>query len=165
MGNVHEAIEQGQVDDQTPRPRGLPNHKPVAGKAGRGKRSKLHRTLGNQRQGDLPKSSPFDGSRGIRRHGDEFRRQRRRPEEGYAIPLPEDLHHPRNRARPSRPASGGTDSHRTGLGKAMAPTSGNPKVSTKSGTEVLTPCRQKEEWQVWVCDGGTLSECGCTKGE
>ena len=25
VGNVHEAIEQGQVDDRTPRPRGLPN--------------------------------------------------------------------------------------------------------------------------------------------
>ena len=67
-------------------------------------------------------------------YGDEFRRERRRPEEGYAIPLPEDLHHPRNCARPSRPASGGTDSHRTGLGKAMAPTSENPKVSKKEQT-------------------------------
>ena len=38
-------------------------------------------------------------------------------------------------------------------------------VSTKSGTEVLTLCHQKEEWQVWVCDGGTLSEWECTKGK
>ena len=131
--NVHEAIEEGQVDDRPPRPRGLPNHKQAAVKAGRGKRSKLHSTLGNQRQGDLLESSHLDGSRGIRRHGDGVRRQRR-PEEGYAIPLPKDLHHPQIRARPSRPASGGTDSRRTGLGKAMAPTSGNPKVSKKEPT-------------------------------
>ena len=67
--NVHEAIKEGQVDDRSPRPRGLPNHKQAAVKARRGKRSKLHSTLGNQRQGDLLKSSPLDGSRGIRRHG------------------------------------------------------------------------------------------------
>ena len=57
--NVHEAIEKGQVDDRPPRPRGLPNHKQAAVKAGRGKRSKLHSTLGNQRQGDLLESSPL----------------------------------------------------------------------------------------------------------
>ena len=96
--NVHEAIEEGQVNDRSPRPQGLPNHKQAAVKAGKGKRSKLHSTLGNQRQGDLLESSPLDGSRGIRRHGDGVRRQRRRPEEGYAIPLPEDLHHPWIRA-------------------------------------------------------------------
>ena len=93
--NVHEAIEGGQVNDRSPQPRGLPNHKQEAVKAGRGKRSKLHSTLGNQCQGDLLESSPVAGSRGIRMHGDGVRRQRRRPEEGYAIPLLEDLHHPR----------------------------------------------------------------------
>ena len=110
VGNVHEASEQGQVDDRTPRPWGLPNQKPAAGKAGRGKRSKLHSTRGNQQQGDHPESSPFDGSRAIWRHGDEFRRQRRRPEEGYAIPHPDDLHHPQNRAPipPGLPVEGQT---------------------------------------------------------
>ena len=108
--NVHEAIEERQVDDRSPRPRGLPNHKQAAVKTGRRKRSKLHSTLGNQSQGDLLERSPFDGSRGIRRHGDGFRRQRRRPEEGYAIPLPEDLHHPRIRAPvpPGLPVEGQT---------------------------------------------------------
>ena len=92
--NVHEAIEERQVDNRSPRPRGLPNHKQAAVKAGRRKKNKFHSTLGNQSQGDLLERSPFDGSRGTRRHGNGFRRQRRRPEEGYAIPLPEDLHHP-----------------------------------------------------------------------
>ena len=93
--HVHEAIEEKQVDDRSPRPRGLPNYKQAAVKAGRWKWSKLHSTLGNQSQGDLLERSPFDGSRGIRRHGDGFRRQWRRSEERYAIPLPEDLLHPR----------------------------------------------------------------------
>ena len=108
--HVHEAIEERQVDDRMPQPRGLPNHKQAAVKAGRRKRSKLHSTLGNQSQGDLLERSPFDGSRGIRRHGDGFRRQRRRPEERYAIPLPEDLHHPRIRAPvpPGLPVEGQT---------------------------------------------------------
>ena len=59
VGNVHETIEHGQVEDRTPRPRGLPNHKPAAGKAGRGKRSKLHSTLGNHCQGDPPRAAPL----------------------------------------------------------------------------------------------------------
>ena len=59
---VHEAIEERQIDDRSPRPRGLPNHKQAAVKAGRRRRSKLHSTLGNQSQGDLLERSPFDGS-------------------------------------------------------------------------------------------------------
>ena len=35
---------------------------------------------------------------------------------------------------PSRPANGGTGSRRTGSGKVMAPTSGNPKVRKKEPT-------------------------------
>ena len=64
--NVHEAVEERQVDDRSPRPRGLPYDKQAAVKAGGRKRSKLHRTPGNQSKGD--------GSRGIQRHGDGFRR-------------------------------------------------------------------------------------------
>ena len=107
---VHEVIEERQVNDRTPRPRGFLNHKQVAVKAGRQKRSKLHSTLGNQSQGDLLERSPLDRSRGIRRHGDGFRRQWRRPEERYAIPLPEDLHHPRIHAPipPGLPVEGQT---------------------------------------------------------
>ena len=104
------AIEKRQVDDRSPRPRDLPNHEQAAVKAGRRKWSKLHSTLGNQSQGDLLERSPPDGRRGIRRHGDGFRRQRRRPEERDAIPLPQDLHHPRTRAPvlPGPPAEGQT---------------------------------------------------------
>ena len=67
--HVHEAIAKRQVDDRSPRPRGLPNYKQAAVKAGRRKWSKLHSTLGNQSQGDLLERSPFGGSRGIRRNG------------------------------------------------------------------------------------------------
>ena len=110
VGHVHEAIEKRQVDDRSPRPQGLPNHKQAAVKAGRRKWSKLHSALGNQSQGDLLKRSPFDGRGGIRRHGDGFCRQRRRPEERDAIPLPQDLHHPQIRAPvpPGLPVEGQT---------------------------------------------------------
>ena len=45
--HVHEVIEKRQVDDRSPRPRGLPNYEQAAVKAGRRKWSQLHSTLGN----------------------------------------------------------------------------------------------------------------------
>ena len=45
--HVHKAIEMGEVDDWTPRPRGLPHYEQMAVEAWRRERSKLHSTLGN----------------------------------------------------------------------------------------------------------------------
>ena len=59
----------------------------------------------------------------------EVRREKECGNHTAAPPLPKDPH-PCN----SRPANGGTDSRRTGSGKGMAPTSGNPKVWKKEPT-------------------------------
>ena len=57
--------------------------------------------------------------------------------EGNAVSLLKHLHYPWIRARPSRPAIGGTDSRRTGSDEVKAHTSENPKALKKEPT----PCR------------------------
>ena len=64
MRHIDEAIEGREIYDRTPRPRGFSDHKQTAVEARGGKRSKLHRTLGNENLGDLPKRNPF-GGRGV----------------------------------------------------------------------------------------------------
>ena len=108
--HVHKAIEMGEVDDWTPRPRGLPHYEQTAVKAWRRERSKLHSTLGNEGQGDLLQSSTLDGSGAVRRHWERGIGKWRGAEEGQTIAEPQHLYHPRLRTPvpPGLPVEGQT---------------------------------------------------------
>ena len=120
-------IEGREIDDWTPRPRGFPDHEQTAVKTEREKRNKLHRTRGNQIQGNLLERNPLVDEglyEGIGMDPQVVEDSGKGCGNPPAVPpQPTDL-----RPCPSRPANGGTDSRRTGSGKVMAPTSENPKV-------------------------------------
>ena len=108
--HIHVEIGGREIDDGSPRPRGLPHNEKTAVKAWGRKRSKLHRTLGHQGLSSLPQSHPLGGQRVIRRHGDGSLGQRRSGEERNAVTKPQHLRHPRLRtsALPGLPMEGQT---------------------------------------------------------
>ena len=112
MGHVHEEIEGREINDRSPRPRGLPhNKKPAVETEGR-QRSKLHSTLGYKSLSDLTQRHPFGGQRVIRWHGDGNPGQRRVAEEGNTVTEPQHLHYPgiRTPVPPGLPMEGQTAS-------------------------------------------------------
>ena len=68
--HAHKAKDMGEGDDRTSWPRGLQHYEQKAVEAWRREWSKLQSILGNQDQGDIPYSSPWDGDGAGRRHWD-----------------------------------------------------------------------------------------------
>ena len=68
--HAHKVKDMGEGDDRTSWPRGLQHYEQKAVEAWRREWSKLQSILGNQDQGDIPYSSPWDGDGAGRRHRD-----------------------------------------------------------------------------------------------